>query len=119
MGFTECDFKYFVQLDKWNYYAFPLQNEAHIEKGRHLVYNLDMSFKSSTAITPAPRKMVRPTLVKIRRDGRQHIAFIGGSADFQNLLYTPASGELPDQWSYIPKLPKGFNFTSEVACTYN
>jgi hypothetical protein len=65
-------------LDKFNYYAFQLTDEAFIEQGYQLKFDNGYKFKESFEIAKMPERCMRPTIVPIKRDGEKQLVFIGG-----------------------------------------
>ena len=107
-------------LNKWNYLAFQLADEAFIDQGRQLIFNADMSLKESVEIAKMPERCMRPTIVKIRRNGEHQLVFVGGFENRNCLLYQPrVNTEEPDKWSFISKIPEGHNITTTVSCNYD
>jgi hypothetical protein len=87
LGFSEIYFQFFFMLNKWNYLAFQLADEAFIDQGRQLVFNQDMTLKESVEIAKMPERCMRPTIVKIRRNNEHQLVFVGGFENRNCLLY--------------------------------
>lgn len=119
LGFNEIYFQFFYMLNKWNYLAFQLADEAFISEGRLLTFNADMSFKESVEIAKMPERCMRPTIVKVRRNGEHQLVFVGGFENRNCLLYQPKTSEAADKWSFVAKIPEGHNITTTVSCNYN
>ena len=120
LGFKEIYFQFFYMLNKWNYLAFQLADEAFIEQGHQVQFHPDMSFKQSTPIAKMPERCMRPTIVKMRHGGENKLVFVGGFENRNCLLYTPKNEQgAGDSWRYIHKIPEGHNITTTVSCNYN
>ena len=78
LKFKEIYFQFFVMLDKFNYYAFQLTDEAFIEQGYQLKFDNGYKFKESVEIAKMPERCMRPTIVPIKKDGEKQLVFIGG-----------------------------------------
>ena len=114
LKFKEIYFQFFVMLDKFNYYAFQLTDEAFIEQGYLLKFDNGMKFKESIEIAKMPQRCMRPTIVPIKKDGEKQLVFIGGFEQRHNLHYSPKE----NKWNWFSRIPEGHNITTTVCCNF-
>ena len=63
VGFTEIYFQWLVQIDNFNYLAFPIENEALLKQGYKLKFGKDYKLQESIKIEAMPENAMRPTAV--------------------------------------------------------
>jgi len=84
LGFSEIYFQWLIQLDKYNFLAFPIENEALLKQGYRLKFGSDYKLKESKPIAAMNENAMRPSAVLWRhKDARlgPKLMMIGGRAD--------------------------------------
>ena len=84
LGFSEIYFQWLIQLDNFDYIAFPVENEAFLKQGFRLKFDNNYKLKDSIKIEAMSDNAMRPTAVlhrpKDQNEGAQ-LFMIGGRAD--------------------------------------
>ena len=117
LGFDEIYFQWLVQIDNYNYLAFPITNEALLKQGYMLKFGSDYRLKSSTPIEPMAENAMRPTAVLWRHpDSRRgpQLLMIGGRADRNSQIYDIQA----NTWQVAPRLPMSHNITTNICVNY-
>lgn len=114
LGFSEIYFQYFIQTDVREFLAFPLAQEALLEKGYFVRFDSNWSFKESVEM---PAKLgentMRPTACLLNRDGKQ-LLMLGGRQDRSSQIYSFKE----QSWKLTPKLPLGHNVTTNITVNW-
>ena len=63
LGFSEIYFQWLIQLDNYDYLAFPIENEALLKQGYRLKFDNSYKLKSSEKIAAMSDNAMRPTAV--------------------------------------------------------
>ena len=104
-----------IKVDKYNYLAFPIENEALINQGFLLKFGAGNRFLSSTKIAPMAENAMRPTAVMhMDRLGKKKLLMIGGRADRNSMMYDLDT----DSWWMTPRLPLNHNITTNICVNY-
>ena len=117
LGFSEIYFQWLIQIDNYNFLAFPIENEALLKQGYMLKFGNDYKLKTSEKIEPMSENAMRPTAVLWRRPDANkgpQLLMIGGRADRNSQLYDIAA----NTWHMTPRLPLSHNITTNICVNY-
>ena len=117
LGFSEIYFQWLIQIDNYNFLAFPIENEALLKQGYRLQFGNDYKLKSSTKIEPMAENAMRPTAILWRHPEANkgvQLLMIGGRADRNSQIYDVQT----NTWQMAPRLPLSHNITTNVCVNY-
>lgn len=67
LGFKEVYFQFFIAMNDYTYYAWPLIEEAFVSDGFKLTFDSSWKLIESKKIASPPERLMRPTILKTAR----------------------------------------------------